>query len=241
MIQALRVVFVCAAIAAGTACAQTNGDAIVARGVDMTIKYRQIRCGAPLRDDERRCLAAEQRQLAGRILDYAIDAAEAQYGLHLTAEELARLESVLDSELPLIRSATARESRVLSGALRVRQGENVDVVAAELERMGIPRSELTRALDEFQTEAAARQVAERDHFPAAEDAARRSIARGLYRAKIRALISSRAAKSERTFDEEAAVVWREVVTDRRITVTDRRYRMPDFQGVFREHAKQIRF
>ena len=203
------------------------------------ITYRRIRCGARFAVDAEKCHALEQSNLQTRLYQLAIDAAAAAHRVELSPGERAEVEQRVLAEHAENVDAARKFRAAIEGAARVRAGELLDTVAADLARADIPKMLIEQSVNEYRTEAEARRALTRDFVAESDAAVRTYMTREKVSAKLRELISARARASGISEDEAADAFWKEIVARYRIRVVDPRYQAPDFKGALNIHETTL--
>lgn len=199
------------------------------------VTYDEIRCPAAQRENAGKCVASEQRALAARMYEFAVDAASAMWNVQLTAAEASDVEQRVDGTRALATRATEEYVKIVGGVLRIRRGEHADAVIAELVRAGSQRPMIEMILDEMTTAEDAVRVLARNHAAEAEAAARAYHTRRLIRRKLAARIRECSATDRTTASREAATLWQSVLAKYHFQILNQTYHMPDFKGVLDEH------
>lgn len=165
----------------------------------------------------------------------AIDAAAAAHQVELSPDERAEVEQRVLAEHAANVDAARKFRAAIEGAARVRAGESLETVAADLARADVPKALIEQSVNEYRTEAEARRALACDFVAESDAAVRTYLTREKLSAKLRELISTRAREAGVSEDAAADAFWKEIVARYHIRIVDPRYQSPDWKGALKIH------
>lgn len=212
--------------------AQADLNRAVAEASGVTLSYKQIRCNARLRGDEEKCRAAEQAGLYRWLLRRATECAARVHDVNVSPVAAAAIEAELTAMRPNIERVAERHRAILRGVIRVREGASSELVAADLQKLGVTASELDDQLDRLADVAAAQRDLQRDHPGEMENATRETRRQELLLRSLKEIIDARVKATGRSFPAEESLLWQGAIEACGIRVVDHNYKMPQLVGAF---------